>query len=246
MPRGKRRPLIYGFGWRHLFLGPRKTVPPQVRAFLKDHEGRSVVGITVGKAPISSLSRKVVNALTFGNYNKRLKAKGYDAGNHAYMVVTLDDGSKYKMEKNHVVEIAPAGAKSYWDKIDKSSHDTPLDERELQVTQPIPLGTFMSNGEKYASTGDKQHEFWKYDPVNANCQYYVDDLVSGNKDSIANVEVEREFYFQPGVGETVQPEKPLIQLPINLGAIWHRFRHGDGLRHHLIRRRHDDATYNIY
>lgn len=230
-------------------MGPRKTVPPPVRKFLDDHKGRTVVGITVGTAPVSSNVAKLVDFLSLGSYKRGLKKRGYNEARHAYMVLTLDDGTRFKMEKNHVVEIAPADNKSLWRFIDKDSGKDNR-ERQLKVLKPIALNDFMANGEKYAGQGDKKHEFWQYDPVSANCQYYVDDLVTGNRDHIGDVDAEREFYFQAGASDSVKNvTKPIVSAPIDLAATLDRVRHGDGLTRltrHRARRRHDDATYHLY
>lgn len=226
-------------------MGPRKTVPPPVRAFLDDHRGRSVVGITVGTVPVSSAASKVADFLSFGSYKRGLRARGYDEARHAYLVLTLDDGKRYKMEKNHVVEIAPLHDSSFWRFVDKSAgHDRR--ERQLSVVRPIALQDFMSNAERHASAGAHPHEFWKFDPVNANCQYFVDDLVTANRDHIADADAERRFYLQPGASDSVKTTKPLVRLPIDLAATLDRVRHGDGASLLRQRRRHDDATYHIY
>jgi hypothetical protein len=206
----------YGFGLMDLFRGPRKGAPPAVRKFLADHPNRKIVSLSVGRKPINSYIAKTLNILTNGHFQKKQRQRGYDALNHTYVVFTLDNGERFRMEKDHVV-----GIKKYNNKQDHNLKD-------VEMKEPINVQDFISHGEEYGKK-NPNHEFWKYDSQNSNCQYFVNDLVRGNEDKIENVQEVEAYYLQPRAGETVGPIKDLVRGITDLAALGDRIVHGTGV-----------------
>lgn len=229
MTRTKRVRHIkrYGFGLRDLFR-TRKGAPPQVRKFLNDHKDHAVIGISVGKRPIDSRAARALNTLTGGYFQKKQRQLGYDAIYHSYIVVTLDNGEKYRIEKNHVV-----GVENYTDKKDNNL-------KTVELKESIPINEFMSKGEQFGKEKSGKHDFWVYDPSHSNCQYFVDDLIKGNKNDIDNVQQAEDYYLQPNAAETIAPVKDVARAFTDLAAFGDKLIHGTGVGHKRKRSWRDD------
>jgi hypothetical protein len=224
----------YGFGWKDLFRGKRKGASPEVRKFLEEHKGSKIVKLRVGRQPISAPLAKAINVLTGGRYERTRRQKGYDDFNHVFAEITLNTGETFKIEKNHVVEVQNITH-------DKSYGGKKYEVTNVELNRMIPVSEFLSNGERYQDQ-KKAHNFWEYDAATANCQYFVDDLVEGNKDAIARPEQTREFYFQPGAEEAVGPARNISKSLTDLAAYADTIVHGQGMHRHA-RRRHRDSPY---
>jgi len=105
--------------------------------------------------------KKVLNLITFGDFNKSLKKMNYDDIFHLYLYITI--GSKtWRIEKNAVVSVVE-------DKQDKNE-----DCITIKIPNNLKLGRFMANGEKH------QKKFWSYHPKTNNCQDFAISLLDGN------------------------------------------------------------------
>lgn len=203
-----------------VFLGPRKQAPPAVRKFIEQHKDNKIVKMEAGRIPVFKPIQQGLNALTKGKYEEKRREEGYNDIYHAFIVITLANGEKYQLEKNHVVEIKPY-------KPDNKENLLPV-----KLDKSISLGDVLSNAEKYQEKNKgKRDNFWKYDPQNNNCQYFVDDIVKGNPD-IQNKEEVNKFSFQENAGkliDTTGPYQNLLKFLPSVAATADKLYYGEGL-----------------
>jgi len=206
----------------HFFSGnTRKHAPPAVRTFLEKTQGQTITSIQAGRHPISSNLQKVFNVLTFGNYEKERNRMGYNDVYHSFVVITLNNGQRWKIEKNNVVEVQPYRP---------SEKDQLFQVQLIESTTPADL---LQNAEKYQETHEDRPNFWTYDHKNNNCQYFVDDILKGNKKIMTNEKEAAEFTVQPNIHQTVDTLDKLVpiakHIPNFIGGL-HRFYYGDGFK----------------
>ena len=126
----------------------------------------------------------------------------------------------YRLEKNHVVEVS---------RVDKKKYAKNTELQPVEIRNPIPVRAFLDNAEKHReSLGNGS--LWRYDPVKANCQYFVGDLLNGNKSDITNTDKLREFYHQGNAGESIKGIEPFAKLVTDAAATYDRVIHGTGLK----------------
>lgn len=206
---------------QNVLKGPRQHAPPSVRKWLGENDERKIVQMEVGIQPIKKPLPTVLNALTRGKYEKVRRAAGYNDINHSYVVITLDNGEKYKVEKNHVVEITPF----------KGSNDK---RRPVDLERPLKVSTFLTNAEARQelehNKGQRPDSFWKYDPINNNCQYFVDDIIKGNAHDINNTKEVNEFSFQPEAAKTIEDIPNIARAATDIAATIDRGIHGEGMK----------------
>jgi len=154
--------------------GARPHAPPKVREFLKEHGDQKITDIRVGRVPLDKPLQKFLNWLSRGEYEATRKRLGYNDIYHTFLVVRLEDGKEYRIEKNSSVEMKP-----YEKEQQKAEH------RAIPLKEPVPLNLFLANGQHYynitAPKVKRGKTFWEYDASNNNCQYFVDDLIKGNE-----------------------------------------------------------------
>jgi hypothetical protein len=233
MPLSRIRRLRYGFGFFDLFRGPRHHAPPQIRKFLEKHKGRNIVSMEVAKVPLNSYLSRALNFVTLGEFEKKRRELGYNDINHAYTILTLDNGEQYRLEKNAVVEI--------------SKYKPNSDQKfRVHLENFLPVDTFLENAEKFQRTQDKRPNFWTYDATNNNCQYFVNDLLEGNKKDIVNVPEAEEFSFQPKAGETISNRQVLGKILTDTAATLDRYLYGSGLHSSNLHRRRQHQRLPFY
>jgi hypothetical protein len=144
--------------------GPATKPTSRLEKFLDTHQGR-ITKLEVGRKPILSPVKKAMDILSLGNFSKRQGELKYDDVYHQYMLVTLEDGKTYKLEKNHVCEFFPAKASDY-----KGEHwDIPIGDSSMTMKSMIDN----------ASRGNESN-FWKYRSGSDNCQAFTRDMVVKN------------------------------------------------------------------
>lgn len=203
------------------FFKAREHAPPQVRKFLEQTKGRKIVSMQAGRVPLSTNLQTAFNVFSLGDFEKERNRLGYNDIYHAFLVMTLDDGKQYKIEKNNVVSVKPyhpvAGQQLF----------------QVHLQQDPTTTDLLGNAEKYQEQYDDRPNFWTYDHKNNNCQYFVDDIIKGNHSSIKNGSDVTQFTVQPDAYKTVEKINqtlPFVQKIPNFLAGLDRFYYGNGFR----------------
>lgn len=117
--------------------------------------------IWYSRKPIQSGIKKALNFITLGKFNKKANDLKYDGVYHDSIVIELNNGNKYRLEKNHVVEL---NGYKYT--------DTDV-LTEMPMSESLTINTLMQNV-------SKEKELFKYDHRTNNCQNFASNI---SKDS---------------------------------------------------------------
>lgn len=141
----------------------RKDFPPAVRRIVQSVGSVPIKAIQVCRKPVQKWINTVLNLLSLGGWDK-VKAKlGYSDLFHLYMLVTLQNGQSFRLERNHVIEMAKGGVES-------GSECMPV---SAQYGHPnFTLSTIFDDLVK-----KKGDSLFRYDPADNNCQAFVTDFL---------------------------------------------------------------------
>lgn len=148
----------------------RTGAPPNVREWIKKKDGIKITNVSVIRNPLTSKFKTILNWITLGDFNKKIKKENYDDIFHLFMILRFQDGSHLRVDKNHVVEI--------------STRIEGVQEKggaQMNAGSPnCSLEEFFRKGE-YVAGGPKP--MWVYSPVSPrwNCQAFVSWCLSGSR-----------------------------------------------------------------
>ena len=149
------------------FTGYREGPSPSVREFLKKYGDLKIRLIQVNRLPINSAISRLLNVLSLGQVNRRLKSLNYDKLFHLFTVIQLSDGQVIRIDKDEVVKIVPWK----WSiRMNKKEEIMPVSLRG----QSLSLNQLFERAEN--EIGKKA--LWVYHPVTANCQFFTLYLLS--------------------------------------------------------------------
>lgn len=144
-----------------------RSRPPQINNLLKKYGNNRVKKVAVCRQELMGASKILTNILTLGTYEKNKHRLNYDKVFHLYMVVYLDNGVSFGIEKNERVMVW------YNPKKPEKRADSECIERN-SINRPT-LNNFIENGEKRGGVN-----FYRYSAYKNNCQKFVNDLTTSN------------------------------------------------------------------
>ena len=145
-----------------IWNGVRKTASPSIRKFTKENGSAIVTKIVVCRQPVTPFIEKVATLISLGKWDANKKKLGYDKMLHLFMIITLNNGKTFKLEKNHLPEIS-------------SNTTIPKDHMNVGKSPNISWADFLYRAERTAG-GDR---LYVYDAIRANCQNFVHDCLKG-------------------------------------------------------------------
>jgi hypothetical protein len=145
--------------------GPRTGPTARFSSFLQKEGNQQVVSVRIGRKPIISGVKKVLDFLSRGKFSKTQKDFGYDQVYHNFLIVEMADGHLYRVERNHVVEAFKATQADF----QTENYHIPLPK-----DQPLTLQQMVHK----ASRDDKG--FWRYSPSDNNCQKFTQEMLLEN------------------------------------------------------------------
>jgi len=138
----------------------RTDAPPAVRSLLASQGDKKIQSMQVARSPIQSAVKGVINLISSGQLSENQKKLGYDDIFHLYLIITLDSGKSFKIERNEDVNVSGPSVSS--------------DSQVMNVNvKPVTLNEFINNGSKGSG-------FWRYDARSNNCQKFVRDMLQGS------------------------------------------------------------------
>ena len=161
---GKLIPKAISSRVKALVSGPNKGPPKNFTTFLNKTEGHKVKSIYVVRKPIVSGVKTVLNIMSLGKFTQKQRDLKYDNVYHNYMIVELDDGTFYKIEKNQRVVASKA---------------TKSDFEHEKYSVPVPPNTTVKQLIETASKGDSQ-SFYHYSANKNNCQKFIQEIIKDN------------------------------------------------------------------
>lgn len=160
---------------------------PQDRELIKKYGNEKITHVQVLRTPIVSVIDKAMNFLSLGKFNEIKKKYGYDAFFHLYMILTLQNGTRIRLEKHDVItmtivfENAPAFLKSNAEpRLEEMTEDPKsqpnTDVYDIHHVSNVTFNEFLDNTLKYMG----KDKMFIYDGVDNNCQVFVKSCLEAN------------------------------------------------------------------
>ena len=197
----------------------RLNWPPKVRKILDDDGHQGVTGVTICRTPIQKGLEVVLDMIMQGRWSNMKSNLEYDKVYHLFLLVELGNGRTVLVEKNAVISA------NYY-----NGTPEPMDSMDVPVmVQGFTFGEMMKNGEA-ATTPEK---FFVYNPFNANCQYFVNDILTANQNKglLEYTEADRSFVLQDCTaiaGELPESARFLMTGTTNLAHTMDYIMNGEG------------------
>jgi len=87
-------------------------VSAKVRGILKTMGDIPITSAEVVRSPVQSIVQQAINFVSGGEFKKAIADKPYDDIFHLMIVLTLEDGKKYSLEKNAIITLRPTKGRS--------------------------------------------------------------------------------------------------------------------------------------
>lgn len=182
--------------------GIRRDYPPSVRKFLLEQGNSKITSMMVRRDPIGAPLNTVLNLISLGKWNELRTKYGYDKLFHLGLEFTIAS-SKYVIEKNEVINIAPAKATT------KDTQTYPI-----QLNGTTTLNTLLPKAQK--SMGDK---YFTYSAFENNCQDFILAILRSNGlgDSGSTAFIKQDL--QKVTGSMPTYVRKIAQLATDIGAV---------------------------
>lgn len=181
----------------------RDTYSPDIRKWLKENGNKKIKNIAVCRTPVESYIRNTLNIISLGKFNKNLKTLNYDDIFHLYLLISLEDGQQYILEKNEVIQKTKVDYKVQMKRKNQVCMKIPLKKniREKIVRKQNPRRKFtgqLTFGQSNTRTSyinktyiinitlqqlmdrasnNRGKSFYSYHPQKNNCQVFVETLL---------------------------------------------------------------------
>ena len=153
-----------------------------------------IINISVGREPIFESINTALNIASFGKWNATRKRLNFDKLFHLFMIATLENGTKLRIEKLAEISITPKFI------IDKSA--------ELMN---VPFATQFTLNKMLNDTLNQigKPAYFEYDAFKKNCQMFVGSLLSSQN------------IYSPDVKAFVQQDltELISEMPEYLGKV---------------------------
>jgi hypothetical protein len=160
---------LEGEGLLDIFRKPKKEYLNSTKRMIKKYGDYNVISFQIKRAPIMKILNKVLDVVTFGQWNTAKKKYNFDELYHLGVVLKLDLGNNsYKsliVEKNETITIS-----------DKVKIESNAEMFDVPILHPITLNTMLENTRKY--TGDD--DYYLYDAFKRNCQLFIYNMMIAN------------------------------------------------------------------
>ena len=137
-------------------------VSAKVRGILKTMGDKPIVSAEVIRSPVQSIVQQAINFVSGGEFKKAIKDKPYDDIFHLMIVLTLEDGKKYSLEKNAIITLRPTKGRS---------------GESMSVSVPSGLTLNKALEKTEAAMGDL---YATYSAKSNNCQDFILAFLKSN------------------------------------------------------------------
>ena len=211
-PNFVAKPLQAVSSYANTVVNGRNDYPPSARALIKQYGDKVITHIDIIRQPIQSFINTAFNAITFGQFQKKLEELPYDKLFHLRMVITFQDGQKLQVEKNEVINIQK--------KIDNVKGQEVM---PVTINKPISLNQLLEGGKAVL-----KDQYFSYRAFGNNCQDYQIALLKGS-DLLTQ---QLSNFIKQDVSElaTINPYlKKIANTFTDLGGKFNEIIHGTGI-----------------
>jgi hypothetical protein len=213
------------------FIVGRTIAPYQVRKTLKEVGDITIVSMTVCRVPLNHSAQKLAQIVSRGKYKQRIKELGYDDIYHLFVLVKLENGDYYRLEKRHVVVISLGDSLTKGELPNSQCIPVQLGNNQITMNDLIVKGEALSG----------PNNFWIYRLLSTNCQNFVLTILKAN--NLLTPEIEK-FVTQDAleVAKTIPSIWNYLAQTFNdIEARLDILKHGYGRTHKC--RRHGNMIY---
>ena len=206
------KPLKAVQSYAHTVIEGRNDYQPNARAVIKQYGDKQIKEIKIIRQPIQSFINTAFNALTFGQFQKKLDELPYDKLFHLRMVITMEDNKQIQLEKNEVINITL--------KVDTVKGQEELD---VPIHNSITLNQLLEGGQKIL-----KDKYFTYRAFGNNCQDYQIALLKGSN----LLTPQLEAFIKQDVSElaNINPFlKKIANTMTDLGGKFNEIIHGTGI-----------------
>lgn len=206
------KPLSSIQSYGHTVIEGRNDYQPKARSIIKQYGDKQIKSIVIVRQPIQSFINTAFNALTFGQFQKKLETLAYDKLFHLRMILTMEDGKQIQLEKNEVINMTT--------KIDKIKGQ---EEMPVSLIMPMTLNQLLEGGKKIL--GDR---YFTYRAFGNNCQDYQIALLKGSN----LLTPQLETFIKQDVEELANLNpylKKIANTMTDLGGKFNEIIHGTGI-----------------
>lgn len=155
-----RRPMK-GRGIKTFLIG-KDELPNSVQKILDVDGNLKVQNIKVCRKPLEPAIDSMIRLVSRGEAQR----VAHDTLYHLYAIVSLEDGSKYRLEKNEIIMLKPI----------TSSEITGADCRDVPLSNTMTsLKTLIENAIKMVGSS-----IFHYNALSNNCQKFITDILNAN------------------------------------------------------------------
>jgi hypothetical protein len=185
-------PEYQGDGIRDNLVEALTKRPLSIVNLLKTYGHETISKIDVYRQPITSAIKRLLNIATFGNLTKVANEENYDDIFHLYCIITLENGTRIRLDKNHRVSI----------QVNPGPLNPKAEGKTVTLPSPTTLQEFIDRGE---TLGNQIGSFWRYSGHNDNCQKFIRALLnaSGVTSLDSFISQDTAKLIKPGVVRTI-------------------------------------------
>ena len=145
---------------KHAKWVKRSGEPKRFTDFLNSEGTKQIDSIKLGRRKLSNTN--IYNTLSLGKLNQKKRELKYDDLYHNFLIVKLQDGKSFRVEKNHILEATPV----------ESASDRDLD---------IPVNKIITLREMIEKVKKQDPQYFEYDLKSKNCQQFVEAMIVDNQ-----------------------------------------------------------------
>jgi len=194
-----------------LFKTPENKPLPEVANFIIKYGNYNVVNIDVCKTPVVSTVKLLMNVLSGGKLESRMKKRNIPDLFHLFMNITLlnfetGDMIQFRLEKDEVV------------KINNIRENQIADCLHVNLKKEIKFVDFINNAINIHPQLCNS-PFWIYDSAKSNCQIFVQSFMYGNELDTDELEIfinQKAEELLEGLGFAKNTSRKLTDLYANL------------------------------
>jgi len=147
----------------------RDRFSPRVQKIIDKYANEKILGIKIVRTPLSPALTGAFNAVSGGDWNKRMQKTPYDKLYHLWIIIDTDRG-RVRFEKNEQINMS--------ERPSVGGKDETMDIH----TQGLTVGQLVDNAIRYGGA-----DFYKYS-VSNNCQQFILNVLKGSHLSNPNVD----------------------------------------------------------
>lgn len=197
--------------------GPAAKPTSRLQSILDRTTDNKVIKLELGKKSIRPLVHKALDAVSLGEFSRRQKKLDYEKIYHNFLIATLEDGTKVKIEKDEVIKARPVTQADYTNSI----YEIDMKGKDLNLQEMF----------KTASEGNEK-DFFRYRASSANCQNFTRDMIVKNgllPDGAAEyLKLQNAHHLISAVPTGTH----VANLITDSAAVADRLIHGDGINRH--------------